>query len=292
MPFIKAHLLKVANPTLKSFSIRHDYLPYFYNQYHYHPEVELLFIQEGTGTQFVGDSIQRFEGGDLLLIGSDCPHYLRSDNKYFSGDPNLYVSALVIHFNPFIFGKDFLALLENRHIDQLLEKSKKGLRILGSLKSEVTEIMKKMIISDKGNMMLALYALLDLLACSNEYELLGTRIMEGDHNDKETERINAIYTYAAKHFKRKISIDEIAGVAHLSANSFCRYFKNKTKKNFSHFLNEIRVEYACKKIRENQLQVTQVGYEAGFNNFVNFNNAFKKITGKTPTQYAKQFSNT
>jgi AraC-like DNA-binding protein len=292
MPFIKAHLLKVANPTLKSFSIRHDYLPYFYNQFHYHPEVELLFIQEGTGTQFVGDSIQRFEGGDLLLIGSDCPHYLRSDNKYFSGDPNLYVSALVIHFNPSIFGKDFLALLENRHIDQLLEKSKKGLRILGSLKSEITEIMKKMIVSNKGNMMLALYALLDLLASVNEYELLGTRIMEGDHNDKETERINAIYTYAAKHFKRKISIEEIAGVAHLSANSFCRYFKNKTKKNFSHFLNEIRVEYACKKIRENQLQVTQVGYEAGFNNFVNFNNAFKKITGKTPTQYAKQFSNT
>ena len=292
MPFIKAHLLKVANPTLKSFSIRHDYLPYFYNQYHYHPEVELLFIQEGTGTQFVGDSIQRFEGGDLLLIGSDCPHYLRSDNKYFSGDPNLYVSALVIHFNPSIFGKDFLALVENRHIDQLLEKSKKGLRILGSLKSEITEIMKKMIVSDKGNMMLALYALLDLLAYSNEYELLGTRLMEGDHNDKETERINAIYKFAARHFKRKITIEEIAGVAHLSANSFCRYFKNKTKKNFSHFLNEIRVEYACKKIRENQLQVTQVGYEAGFNNFVNFNNAFKKITGKTPTQYAKQFSNT
>ena len=292
MPIIKAHLLKVANPTLKSFSIRHDYLPYFYNQYHYHPEVELLFIQEGTGTQFVGDSIQRFEGGDLLLIGSDCTHYLRSDNKYFSGDPNLYVSALVIHFNPSIFGKDFLALVENRHIDQLLEKSKKGLRILGSLKSEITEIMKKMIVSDKGNMMLALYALLDLLACSNEFELLGTRLMEGDHNDKETERINAIYKFAARHFKRKITIDEIAGVAHLSANSFCRYFKNKTKKNFSHFLNEIRVEYACKKIRENQLQVTQVGYEAGFNNFVNFNNAFKKITGKTPTQYAKQFSNT
>jgi AraC-like DNA-binding protein len=140
--------------------------------------------------------------------------------------------------------------------------------------------------------MLALYSLLDLLASSNDYELLGTRIMEGVHNDKETERINAIYNYAAKHFKRKISIEEIAGVAHLSSKSFCRYFKNKTKKNFSHFLNEIRVEYACKKIRENQLQVTQVCYEAGFNNFVNFNNAFKKIIGKTPTQYTKQFSNT
>lgn len=251
-----------------------------------------MFIQEGTGTQFVGDSIQRFEGGDLLLIGSDCPHYLRSDNKYFSGDPNLWVSALVIHFNPSIFSKDFLTLLENRPIEQLLEKSKKGLRIMGNTKTMVTESMKKMMVTDKGNMILALYTLLDLLATSNEYELLGTRIMEGDHNDKETERINAIYNFSAKHFKRKITIDEIAGVAHLSANSFCRYFKNKTKNNFSHFLNEIRVEYACKKIRENQLQVTQVCYEAGFNNFVNFNNAFKKITGKTPTQYAKQFSNT
>ena len=292
MPILKAHLLKVANPTLKSFSIRHDYLPYFYNQYHYHPEIELLFIQEGTGTQFVGDSIQRFEGGDLLLIGSDCPHYLRSDNKYFCGDPHLNVSALVIHFNPSIFGKDFLSLLENRPIDQLLEKSKKGLRITGVTKDEVTERMKKMIVADKGNMVLNLYSMLDLLASGNDYELLGTRIMEGNHNLKETERINAIYNFSASHFKRKITIEEIAGVAHLSANSFCRYFKNKTKKNYSHFLNEIRVEYACKMIRENQLQVTQVGYEAGFNNFVNFNNAFKKIAGKTPSQYAKQFSST
>lgn len=291
MPFLKAHLLKVANPTLKSFSIRHDYLPYFYNHYHYHPEVELLYIQEGMGTQFVGDSIQRFKGGDLLFIGSDCPHYLRSDNKYFSGDPNLYVSALVIHFNPSIFGKDFLSLLENRHIDQLLEKSKKGLRILGKTKSEITERMKIMFESDKGNLMLALYALLDLLALSDEYELLGTRIVVGEHNEKETERINAIYKYTARHFKRKISIEEIASVAHLSPKSFCRYFKNKTKKNFSHFLNEIRVEYACKLIRENQLQVTQVCYQAGYNNFANFNNAFKKIAKKTPSQYAKEISN-
>ena len=86
-----------------------------------------------------------------------------------------------------------------------------------------------------------------------------------------------------------ISDEEIAEVANLSSNSFCRYFKNRTRKHFSHFLNEIRVEYACKLIKENQFQVTQVCYEAGFNNFPNFNNAFKKITGKTPLQYSKEF---
>ena len=104
---MKAHLLKVSNQPLRSFSVRRDIVNYFFNKYHYHPEIELLLIEKGTGTQFVGDSIQRFQDGDLLLIGSNCPHYLRSDNVYFQGDEDLKASALVIHFNPDLFGNSF-----------------------------------------------------------------------------------------------------------------------------------------------------------------------------------------
>lgn len=286
---MKAHLLKVSNQSLRSFSIRKDIVSYFYNQYHYHPEIELLFIEKGTGTQFVGDSIQRFQDGDLLLIGSDCPHYLRSDNMYFQGDENLQAAALVIHFNPEILGEAFLNLVENRFIQQLLEKSKKGLRISGKTKDAVVKQMRAMLTNSDTNQILELFKLLDFLSQSAELEPLASRIIENNPNDKETARLNQIYNYSAKHFKRKISIEEIAEVANLSSNSFCRYFKNRTQKHFSHFLNEIRVEYACKLIKENQFQVTQVCYEAGFNNFPNFNNAFKKITGKTPLQYSKEF---
>lgn len=286
---MKAHLLKVSNQSLRSFSIRKDIVSYFYNQYHYHPEIELLFIEKGTGTQFVGDSIQRFQDGDLLLIGSDCPHYLRSDNMYFQGDENLQAAALVIHFNPEILGEAFLNLVENRFILQLLEKSKKGLRISGKTKDAVIKQMRAMLTNSDTNQILELFKLLDFLSQSAELEPLASRIIENNPNDKETARLNQIYNYSAKHFKRKISIEEIAEVANLSSNSFCRYFKNRTRKHFSHFLNEIRVEYACKLIKENQFQVTQVCYEAGFNNFPNFNNAFKKITGKTPLQYSKEF---
>ncbi len=286
---MKAHLLKVSNQSLRSFSIRKDIVSYFYNQYHYHPEIELLFIEKGTGTQFVGDSIQRFQDGDLLLIGSDCPHYLRSDNMYFQGDENLQAAALVIHFNPEILGETFLNLVENRFIQQLLEKSKKGLRIRGKTKDIVVKQMRGMLTNSDQNQILELFKLLDYLSQSSELEPLASRIIENNPNDKETARLNQIYNYSAKHFKRKISIEEIAEVANLSSNSFCRYFKNRTRKHFSHFLNEIRVEYACKLIKENQFQVTQVCYEAGFNNFPNFNNAFKKITGKTPLQYSKEF---
>jgi AraC-like DNA-binding protein len=141
----------------------------------------------------------------------------------------------------------------------------------------------------KSNLILELLTLLDHLSHSQEIEPLATRILEHNSSDKETARLNSIYNFSAKHFKRKITIEEIAEVANLSSNSFCRYFKNRTRKHFSHFLNEIRVEYACKLIKENKYQVTQVCYEAGFNNFPNFNNAFKKITGKTPLQYSKEF---
>lgn len=286
---MKAHLLKVSNSSLRSFSVRRDIITYFYNQYHYHPEMELLYIEKGTGTQFVGDSIQRFQDGDLLLIGPNCPHYLRSDNIYFQGNADLTASAIVIHFDPEICGKSFFELVENRFINQLLEKSKKGLRIKGKTKSFVVKHMMSMLEDEKSNHILALLNLLEFISHSDELELLASRILENNPSDKETARLNQIYNFSAKHFKRKITIEEIAEVANLSSNSFCRYFKNRTRKHFSHFLNEIRVEYACKLIKENQYQVTQVCYEAGFNNFPNFNNAFKKITGKTPLQYSKEF---
>jgi AraC-like DNA-binding protein len=286
---MKAHLLKVSPQSLRSFSIRRDHFAYFFNQYHYHPEIEILYIEKGTGTQFLGDSIQRFQDGDLLVIGSNCPHYLRSDNIYFKGNPELTVSAVVIHFDPKIFGTDFFELVENRHIKLLLKKSKLGIRLIGKTKESISKKMLEMLVDTKSNLILGLLSMLDIISQSQDLEMLATRVLEHNPSEKETERLNSIYNYSAKHFKRKIKIEEVAEVANLSPNSFCRYFKNRTRKNFSHFLNEIRVEYACKLIKENQFQVTQICYEAGFNNFPNFNNAFKKITGKTPLQYSREF---
>ncbi len=287
---MKAHLLKVSNQPLRSFSVRRDIVNYFFNKYHYHPEIELLLIEKGTGTQFVGDSRQRYQDGDLLLIGSNCPHYLRSDNVYFQGDEDLKASALVIHFNPDLFGNSFLKLHENRFIFQLLEEARKGIRIQGETKKQIICRMNSILDNENDNLVLHLYQILDLLSMSKEREILSMGILENSTSEKETERLNLIYNYSVKHFKRKISIDEIASIAHLSPLSFCRYFKTKTRKNYASFLNEIRVEYACKLIKENQFLVTQICYESGFNNFTNFNKAFKKTTGKTPFQYAKEFN--
>lgn len=287
---MKAQLLKVSNQPLRSFSVRRDIVSYFFNKYHYHPEIELLLIEKGTGTQFVGDSIQHFEDGDLLFIGSNCPHYLRSDDIYFQGQEDLKASALVIHFSPELFGEPFMNLHENRFVANLMEESKKGIQIHGQTKQQIIGRMKMILEQENDNQVLQLFQILNILSISQEKEFLSSGLLETTTNEKETSRLNLIYNYSVKNFRRKITIDEIAEVVNLSPLSFCRYFKSKTRKNYANFLNEIRVEYACKLIKENQLLVTQICYESGFNNFTNFNKAFKKVTQKTPFQFAKEFN--
>lgn len=90
------------------------------------------------------------------------------------------------------------------------------------------------------------------------------------------------------HFKEEIRIEEVADLASMSYSGFCRYFKNRTKKNFSHFVNEIRIGYACKRLIESDISVSSVCYESGFNNLANFNKQFKNIVKTTPYQFQQK----
>lgn len=290
MPILRPHLLKVHPKPLHSFSIRQDVLPHFYHRYHYHPEVELLHIEQGTGTWFVGDHVQRFEGGELLLIGSGLPHYLRSDESYFRGDEAMEARAQVVHFLPSLFGDAFLGLTENRAIAQLLEGARKGFTIQGGTRKLVLEQIRFMLSDGRMNQVLQLYQTLDLLSTSEDLIPLSRLAAEPVGQAGESDRMSRIYAYAAGNLDRRISIDEIAREAHMSPHSFCRFFRQKTGRRFTDFLNDMRIDYACLLLREQGLSTKQVLARAGFNNSTHFNNVFKRITGQTPYQYARQFA--
>lgn len=290
MPILRPHLLKVHPKPLHSFSICQDVLPHFYHRYHYHPEVELLHIEQGTGTWFVGDHVQRFEGGELLLIGASLPHYLRSDEAYFMGDDTLQAKAQVVHFLPSLFGDAFFGLLENRAIAQLLDAARKGFAIHGETRRLILEQIRFMMSDGRMNHVLQLYQTLDMLSTSEDLVPLSRLASDPDGKAGESDRMSRIYGYAARNFDRRISIGEIAREAHLSPHSFCRFFRNQTGRRFTHFLNDMRIDFACKLLREQNLSIEQVYLKAGFNNFTHFNNVFKRTTGRTPLQYAKQLS--
>lgn len=287
---MKPQLLKVSTDPMLSFSIRHDKVPYFFPKWHYHTELELIHIKKGSGTQFIGDNISRFYEGDIFLIGSNLPHYWRCDECYFENNRELAAEATVTHFLPNFWGPQFLELPENKHIKDLFLKATKGIKISGNTNYRVADILKKLLTAKTAERIVLLIHALHLIAISKDIECLATSGFQNNCNEIETERINDIYNYTINNFDKKISIEEIAAVAHISPNSFCRYFKTQTKKTYSQFLMEVKIGNACKLLIENKKCISSICYESGFNNFSNFNRYFKSITGKSPLQYKKTFA--
>ena len=286
---MRPQLLIVPKGPNQSFSARHDIVPHFLNRWHYHVELELIYILNGEGTQFIGDHISRFSKGDMLLIGSNLPHYWRCDDNYFRDIPELFAEAKVIHFLQGFLGEPFMNLPEIINISDLLKKAQQGLLIKGETKEKLKPFLLTIQATTSAKKIILLLEMLNLIATSTDLSLLSSSTFQNNYNKSETERLNDIYNHTMSNFKQKISLEEIASVACLSVNSFCRYFKSQTKKTYSQFLTEIRIGYACKLLIENRLTISKICLESGFNNFSNFNRYFKMVTGQCPLEYKKAF---
>jgi AraC-like DNA-binding protein len=268
--------------------MRHDQVPFINNHWHYHPELELIYFKSGKGSQFIGDNIGTFNSGDVILIGSHLPHYWRFDEVYFQSNeiiPNVYVA----HFCDNFWGKEFLNIPENMPLAELMEKSKRGIIVNGRARKVVAMLLEKMLKADGCHKVLFLLEALITIAESNENKMLSSLSFLPNIKENDDGRINSIYRYSMENYKRKINMEEIASVVNLSPNSFCRYFKSKTRKTFSNFLLEIRVGIACKLLIENKISIKQTCYESGFNNFASFHKYFKMITNKTPLNYQREY---
>jgi AraC-like DNA-binding protein len=284
---MKPQLLKISSGPAISFTARQIDHPYLNSSWHYHPEIELLHVIEGEGTLLVGDAIMQFKAGDVLLIGAHLPHYWRFYENYI-GNNALPAQVAYVQFCDNFWGKDFLLLPENNAIKLLLDKAKRGMYIQGATAAKTIQWLSKLIVSEQTERIIVLLQLLHLLAASTEFSLLSSVYQEQHFEAIENERINVVYKYLLTHFKNKIYLHQVAAIANLTPNSFCRFFKAKTKKSFSLFLIEIRVGYACKLLLENNLSIKQICYASGFNSFTNFNKQFKSVTGKLPSSYQKQ----
>jgi len=273
-----------------SFVARIDNLPYLYEKWHFHPEMELNHIIQSTGTRFVGDSIEEFKEGDLIFLGSNLPHVWKNDTIYFLPDSSSQAKARVIQFLPDCFGKDFLNLKEMESIKRLFEKSKRGLRIMGQTKENVLKLMYQLIENPNGVQRIGVFLnILELIAESDEVVFLSSEGFLDSYHRFDTDTINRVYEFTLSQFNRKILIQEAAAIAHMSVANFCRYFKNRTQKTYVQFLTEVRIGYACRMLIENKKSIQQIAFDCGFHNISNFNRSFRLLKFQKPTAYRAAF---
>jgi AraC-like DNA-binding protein len=285
---MKPKLLKVPRTPAHSFSVREDRDPFINNRWHYHAEVELIFFHQGSGTQFVGDHIKRFQSGDIILVGSNLPHYWRYDDACFSERDTHPVHSTVIHFSENFWGETFLELPETKPIRNLLEKARRGILVSAREEEKIPVQVEKIRQAEGVGRITALIECLSMFAGSDQLQLLSSIGFRPDFSESENDRINAIYDYTFRHFTQKIYLDQVAAIAGLVPNSFCRYFKSRTGKTYTQFLTEIRIGHACKLLIDNRISIKQLCYESGFSNFTCFHKNFRLLTGKSPQSYLKE----
>jgi AraC-like DNA-binding protein len=286
---MKPHLLKVSLNPESSFHNIQRIGSDFYNQWHFHPEIELIYIHEGRGTRFIGTDVHRFEAGELFLFGSNLAHMWRCDPEYFREDSKLKAEVTIIYFRHDFLGDSFFNIPELKGIESLLEKAKLGVKITGNTKVQVKELMRKLSEAKNAGRLIFLLTILEKIATSKEIKFISPVYPQIKIDDVEATRLNKVFQYISDNFQRKITLSEIASVANLSAKAFCRYFKSKTRKTFYAFLLEVRVANACHLLVEKEMSIYEVCYESGFNNLSNFNRYFKKIMNKTPGEYKREF---
>ncbi|MBY0478913.1 MAG: AraC family transcriptional regulator [Chitinophagaceae bacterium] len=274
----------------RSIVVQEEELPHFYNHLHRHKEIQITWIIEGTGTLIAGNYMQPFKAEEVYLLGANQPHLFKSDPVYFDQRRKKKVKALSLFFNPVQFTQTVLSLPETKNIKRLIEQSSMGLQVPAA---SVKKIIAEMLLVKEAKQAYILAAFLHLLQTMSSIK--GNRVLASASthysiSDSEGLRMNDVYRYTMEHYTDHIKLEEIAAVAHLTVQAFCRYFKKHTRKTYISFVNEIRINEACKKMTGADVSsISSIAYETGFSSAVSFNRVFKQITGVSPSRYITDY---
>jgi AraC-like DNA-binding protein len=268
--------------------VKWDDFPHFTYPWHFHSEFELVYILKSSGKRFVADSVESFQEGDITLLGSNLPHFWKSEIREDSESENR-VNAIVVQFHKDFFREEISSYPEFHRINELLDRAARGIHFAPEAAEKLGRKLKRLLKLSGLDRMLYFIKLMDSMARIENYRILASKAYQLEDHKELNNRLDKIMHFINTNYQRKITQEEVATKIGMTTAAFCRYFKEKTGKGFIFFVNEMRIGYACKLLIENRLSISQICFECGFNNISNFNRMFKRQTGFTPGEYQQQF---
>ena len=288
---MKPIIEKVAVPQEYSFSTETVSLPFFKSKWHFHEKTEIILIIDTSGIGFIGDGSAFFSGNTVAIVGSGVPHVWQNHKDYFEPDSGLVARSIVIKFEEDFLGEPFLNLPGNTLIkDLLLNRSKRGMLFRNEAKATLTGLIYEIskTTSDFNRLML-LIRILNIMAGTKDFEYVSSPSYSKVIKSNDYERLDKVFKYVMTNFQQKIELEEIAQIASLSPSAFCKYFKSRTLKTFTQFLNEVRIGHACKLLMDKNVNVNQACYMSGFKYLSYFYRQFQTIHHVTPLKYKRMF---
>jgi AraC-like DNA-binding protein/quercetin dioxygenase-like cupin family protein len=255
----------------------------FYYPWHYHPELELAYILNGKGVRYVGNSIENFYEDDLVLLGSNLPHTWNTTGQ---DEP---VTAIVVYLKADFFDHIWMKSIEFEPIRKLLNSMSKGIKVDKEVALRLKENFFSLLKASPFEKLMILLQILQHLTYNPSFRFLCEQEFACDLNHTDNGRINTVYDYIQSNYSRQITLAGIASKVNMSEEYFSRFFSKTMKKPFFEFLNEYKINKACKLLIETDKQVSEVCYEAGFESVPFFYRQFKKFKNCQPKNYRQNF---
>jgi AraC-like DNA-binding protein len=285
---IKASFEPISFQNDNSFSIRLFEQEAFTSPYHYHPQYELTLITKGSGKRYVGNHMDHFKRGDLVFLGPNLPHCWRTD-PCIKGEIN--AGSIVVQFTDDFLGHEFFKKPELADIQKLFIRSQRGIVFHRPVVSGITHDLKNLGKEEMSFKKLhLLLEILHKLSITTDFTLLNPLNHEAIQSGGDLERINKVFGYIIDNFKTNVCLDEVAKLAYMTPNAFCKYFKKVTNKTFIEVVVEYRLHYATTQLIHTNKSVAQICFDCGFNDVAHFIRMFKSKMEVSPLQYKKKFS--
>lgn len=243
--------------------------------WHFHPEYEITLIVAGEGTMYVGDSIEEFTVGDLVLVGPNLPHTFVSDAP---------AASLCCQFGDDLLGTGWSGRAEFSGIARLLDRSERGVLF----RVEELEQWWRTYRSDPARRTHGLLGLLIELAERDDGLELTSPRFEPRLDRGMMNRLDAMLVFIDRNISEPITLDDLARVACLSPTATSRFFRRQTGRTITEFLNRTRIAAACRLLSGTDEPVGRIAWRCGFGNLAHFHRQFRRATGVTPGGYRKQ----
>lgn len=247
--------------------------------WHCHSDYELIYLSNGSGKRHINNHISYYDQGDLVFIGPNLPHW------GFTVEQQKNCTKVSVQLSPDFLGNEFLQAPELHHITKLFDRAKSALSFSGKTKHRVGEMLIGMIDDQPFQRLIKFLHILNDLALSDETVALHADSYTYTLALEDQDRIEVVLQYVKNNFSGEVSLTEIADLINMSVPGFCRYFKKVTGQTFINFVNEFRIDFATQLLRKENMLITDIAHDAGFNNISHFNRQFLKITGLSPREY-------
>jgi len=270
---------------LESFYVERKKIPYFGTHWHYHEEFELMLFLKGEGVRIVGDNMDHFNGSELVLMGAGLPHLFKNEEKNEASSADY----IIIKFKDLFEGKSFFSLPEFSQIKQFLKSSKRGIIFSHKTVEKVKESIIKLAESSGIEKILIFIEIFKIISEAEDYQFMASEDFHLKASSKGEDRIQNVIDYIGENYIKDISLDDLAKVAFMTTNSFCRYFKSRTGKTAFEFIREFRVNKACQMLINGEKSIAEICYDTGFNSFSSFNRIFKNLKNISASEYKNKY---